>query len=155
MRHVAAYDFSLPYCSSCFQSHAVLPSPVTSSSPSVETPPPRPPTSRPSSRPSSTSSSLPKPPKADSKRPHSVSADDARLETLIAELSGKDLNELIAAGSAKLASVPSGGAASSAAPAAGGAAKEDVVEKKEEKVEEKEESDDVRFLRTTTGRAVS
>lgn len=70
-----------------------------------------------------------------------IEADAARLETLIAELSGKDLNELIAAGSAKLASVPSGGAATSAAPAASAAPTSAAVEKKEEKVEEKEESD--------------
>ncbi|CDZ97054.1 60s acidic ribosomal protein p2 [Phaffia rhodozyma] len=72
-----------------------------------------------------------------------IEADDARLETLISELNGKDLNTLIAEGSAKLASVPSGGAASSAAPAAaGGAAAPAAEEKKEEKVEDKEESDD-------------
>ncbi|KAK3355712.1 60s acidic ribosomal protein-domain-containing protein [Neurospora tetraspora] len=71
-----------------------------------------------------------------------IEADSERLDKLISELEGKDLNELIAAGSAKLASVPSGGAgapaAGGAAAAAGGAAEE----KKEEKVEEKEESDE-------------
>lgn len=73
-----------------------------------------------------------------------VKADPERLETLIAELNGKDINELIATGSAKLASVPSGGAAAggaaAAAAAAGGAPAAE--EKKEEKAEEKEESDD-------------
>ncbi|GAA6043780.1 hypothetical protein JCM8097_007700 [Rhodosporidiobolus ruineniae] len=70
-----------------------------------------------------------------------IEADQERLSTLISELSGKDLAEVIAAGTQKLASVPSGGAAPAAAAgaAAGGAAAE---EKKEEKVEEKEESDD-------------
>ncbi|KLJ06995.1 large subunit ribosomal protein LP2, partial [Blastomyces silverae] len=40
-----------------------------------------------------------------------IDSDDERLEKLLAELKGKDLSELIAEGSAKLASVPSGGAA--------------------------------------------
>ncbi|KAK4691766.1 large subunit ribosomal protein LP2, partial [Phenoliferia sp. Uapishka_3] len=72
-----------------------------------------------------------------------ITADSAAVEKVISELSGKDINELIAAGSAKLASVPSGGASSGSAPAAatGGAAAAE-PEKKEEKVEEKEESDD-------------
>ncbi|KAH0495840.1 hypothetical protein TgHK011_009368 [Trichoderma gracile] len=70
-----------------------------------------------------------------------VEAEDERLEKLLSELSGKDINELIAAGSEKLASVPSGGAGAAAAPAAGGAAaaEEKAEEKKEE---EKEESDE-------------
>ncbi len=65
-------------------------------------------------------------------------ADDAKITKLLAELSGKDLAEVIKAGSAKLASVPSGGGGGAAAPAAaaaGGAKKE---EKKEEKEEEEE-----------------
>ena len=66
----------------------------------------------------------------------------------MAEVKGKDITELIAAGRAKLASVPSGGGAVaySAAPAAGaggGAAPAAAESKKDEKVEEKEESDDV------------
>jgi len=72
-----------------------------------------------------------------------IETDDERLEKLISELSGKDVNEIIAAGSAKLSSVPSGGAAAGgAAPAAaagGAAAAAPAVEEKEE---EKEESDD-------------
>ncbi|KAL6872370.1 ribosomal protein 60S [Trichoderma longibrachiatum] len=72
-----------------------------------------------------------------------VEAEDERLEKLLSELSGKDINELIAAGSEKLASVPSGGAGAAAAggAAAGGAAaaEEKAEEKKEE---EKEESDE-------------
>ncbi|GAW12308.1 hypothetical protein EKO27_g1695 [Xylaria grammica] len=72
-----------------------------------------------------------------------IEADDERLEKLISELEGKDINELIAEGSSKLASVPSGGAGGGAAAggaAAGGAAAAE--EKAEEKEEEKEESDD-------------
>ncbi|KAI1754107.1 60s acidic ribosomal protein-domain-containing protein [Xylaria castorea] len=66
-----------------------------------------------------------------------IEADDDRLKTLISELKGKDINELIAEGSSKLASVPSGGAGGAASggggAAAGGAAAA------EEKAEEKEE----------------
>ncbi|KAJ5655242.1 hypothetical protein N7507_007192, partial [Penicillium longicatenatum] len=70
-----------------------------------------------------------------------IDAETERLEKLIAELEGKNLQELIAEGSAKLASVPSGGAgAAAAAPAAGGAANEAAPEAAKE--EEKEESDD-------------
>ncbi|KAF4122944.1 large subunit ribosomal protein LP2 [Geosmithia morbida] len=70
-----------------------------------------------------------------------IEVDSDRLDSLISELEGKNINELIAAGSEKLASVPSGGAAAPAAgaAAAGGAAEET---KAEEKEEEKEESDD-------------
>ncbi|KAF9974111.1 60S acidic ribosomal protein P2 [Actinomortierella ambigua] len=67
--------------------------------------------------------------------------DNTRIEALLAAIGSKDVNELIAEGLEKLASVPAGGAAAPAAgAAAGGAAAE---EKKEEKKEEaKEESDD-------------
>ncbi|KAL7786776.1 ribosomal protein 60S [Trichoderma ceciliae] len=72
-----------------------------------------------------------------------IEAENDRLEKLISELSGKDVNELIAAGSEKLASVPSGGGGGGAAAggaAAGGAAAAEA--KEEEKEEEKEESDE-------------
>ncbi|KAI0484674.1 ribosomal protein 60S [Xylariaceae sp. FL0804] len=72
-----------------------------------------------------------------------IEADDERLDKLISELKGKDINELITEGSSKLASVPSGGAGG--APAAGGAAAGGgaaAEEKAEEKEEEKEESDE-------------
>ncbi|KAG9646887.1 hypothetical protein KCU98_g22910, partial [Aureobasidium melanogenum] len=70
-----------------------------------------------------------------------VDAEGERLDKLISELSGKNIQELISEGSAKLASVPSGGAAAAggAAPAAGAA---DEAAPAEEKAEEKEESDD-------------
>ncbi|EPT00696.1 hypothetical protein FOMPIDRAFT_113951 [Fomitopsis schrenkii] len=73
-----------------------------------------------------------------------VEADDERLEKLISELEGKDINQLIAEGSSKLASVPSGGAVAAsggAAAASGGAAAAEEA-KEEKKEEEKEESDD-------------
>ncbi|KAN0103916.1 60s Acidic ribosomal domain containing protein [Russula decolorans] len=70
-----------------------------------------------------------------------IEVDEARLNSLISELDGKDVNALIAEGTSKLASVPSGGAAVAAAPAAGGGGPA-AAEAKEEKEEEKEESDD-------------
>jgi large subunit ribosomal protein LP2 len=73
-----------------------------------------------------------------------IEADSDRLDKLISELEGKSVDELIAAGSQKLASVPSGGsggAAAGGAPAAGGAAAEEVP-KEAAKEEEKEESDE-------------
>ncbi|KAL2815374.1 60s acidic ribosomal protein-domain-containing protein [Aspergillus granulosus] len=70
-----------------------------------------------------------------------IDAEGERLEKLLSELEGKNIQELIAEGSAKLASVPSGGAGAGAAPAAaGGAAAADAPA--EEKEEEKEESDE-------------
>ena len=74
-----------------------------------------------------------------------VEADDERLDQLLKELDGKDINVLIADGATKLASVPSGGggggaAAAGGAAAGGGAAAEEA--KAEEKEEEKEESDE-------------
>ncbi|CAD6574645.1 MAG: 60S acidic ribosomal protein P2 [Alectoria sarmentosa] len=74
-----------------------------------------------------------------------IDADEERLDKLIAELKGKDLQELIAEGATKLASVPSGGGsggAAAAGPAEGGAAPEAAEEKEEKKEEEKEESDE-------------
>ena len=73
-----------------------------------------------------------------------VDIDEDRLEKLIAELDGKDVNALIAEGSAKFASVPSGGAGGAApAAAAGGAGGAAPEEKKEE---EKKEEEKVRFV---------
>ncbi|KAM4722067.1 large ribosomal subunit protein P2 [Rhinophrynus dorsalis] len=75
-----------------------------------------------------------------------IETDDERADKVVNELNGKSIEEVIAQGNTKLASMPSGGAvaaaasAGSAAPAAGGAAPAE--EKKEEKKEESEESDD-------------
>merc|ERR1712018_866952 len=72
-----------------------------------------------------------------------VDAEADQIKKVISELNGKNLEELIAEGAEKLASVPSGGGA---APAAGGAAAGGdapaAEAKKEEKKEESEESDD-------------
>ena len=76
-----------------------------------------------------------------------VGVDDEKLAFVMAQLSGKDINEILAAGSEKLASVPSGGgvAASGGAPAAGGAAAAPVEEAKKEESEEEESDDDMGF----------
>ncbi|XP_051559045.1 60S acidic ribosomal protein P2-like isoform X9 [Myxocyprinus asiaticus] len=75
-----------------------------------------------------------------------IEADNTRMDRVVSELNGKNVEEVIAQGFSKLASVPSGGAvavSSSAAPTAGGStAAPAVEEKKEEKKEESEESDD-------------
>ncbi|KAI5283274.1 60S acidic ribosomal protein P2 [Ascosphaera acerosa] len=72
-----------------------------------------------------------------------IDADQERVDKLLAEVAGKDINELVAEGSQKLASVPAGGAAA-AAPAAGAAAAAggDAAPAEEEKKEEEEESDE-------------
>ncbi|XP_078006775.1 LOW QUALITY PROTEIN: uncharacterized protein LOC110220640 [Phascolarctos cinereus] len=69
---------------------------------------------------------------------------DERLKKASSELSGKNIEDVIAQGSSKLASIPTGGAvavaasAGSAAPAVGGTA----PAAEEEKEEKKEESDE-------------
>ncbi len=71
-----------------------------------------------------------------------VDCDAEKAKLVVKELAGKDVEELIAAGQEKLASVPSGGgaAAAPAAAAAGGAAP--AAAKEEKKEEPEEESDD-------------
>ncbi|XP_015763719.1 PREDICTED: 60S acidic ribosomal protein P2-like [Acropora digitifera] len=77
-----------------------------------------------------------------------IDVDSERLDVVIKELSGKNVNEVIAAGKSKLASVPTGGAvmagAAAASSSAGGGGSEEKGEEKEEekKEEEEEESDD-------------
>ncbi|XP_056414372.1 60S acidic ribosomal protein P2-like [Hyla sarda] len=72
-----------------------------------------------------------------------IDADEDRVDKVVSELGGKNLDDVINSGLSKLCSVPSGGAVAaapaSAAPAAGGAA---APEKKEEVKEESEESDE-------------
>ena len=76
-----------------------------------------------------------------------IEADDDRLNKVISELNGKNIEDVIAQGIGKLVSVPAGGAVAvsaapgSAAPAVGSAPAA-AEEKKEEKKEESEESDD-------------
>ncbi|CAL1529903.1 unnamed protein product [Lymnaea stagnalis] len=79
-----------------------------------------------------------------------IEVEAEKINKIINELKGKNIEELIAAGAKKLASVPSGGAvaaaAVSAAPAKGGAAPAAAApaaaEKKEEKKKEESESED-------------
>jgi len=83
----------------------------------------------------------------------SVTADDERIESLLTEMKGKKVEEVIAAGEKKLVSVPTG-APSGPAPAAHAPAKEEgkkggapakeakKEEKKKEEEEKKEESDE-------------
>jgi len=70
--------------------------------------------------------------------------DDSILEKLLSELSGKDINEVIAEGMTKFSAVPSGGGAAPGAAGAGGDAPAE-EEKKEEEEEEEEEDDDMGF----------
>ncbi|DBA02054.1 TPA: hypothetical protein N0F65_000301 [Lagenidium giganteum] len=62
-------------------------------------------------------------------------ADAAQIELLLKELEGKNIDEVIAAGQKKLATVSVGAASSGAAAAAGGAAAEAAPEEKEEEEE--------------------
>nr|CAB3265737.1 60S acidic ribosomal protein P2 [Phallusia mammillata] len=69
-----------------------------------------------------------------------IDCDDDKLDRVMSELKGKNLEEVIAAGNEKLASVPSGGGAVAAS---GGGGEAKAEEKKEEvKEESEEESDD-------------
>ncbi|EEB06088.1 60S acidic ribosomal protein P2 [Schizosaccharomyces japonicus yFS275] len=70
-----------------------------------------------------------------------IESETDRVESLISELKGKDLEALIAEGAEKLATVPSGGAAPAAAAAAGAAPAAEEA-KEEAKKEEEEESDE-------------
>jgi large subunit ribosomal protein LP2 len=79
-----------------------------------------------------------------------IDCDSGRLNKLLSELDGKSIDDLIAAGSSKLASVPSGGGGGGggapAATAAGDAAAPKEEEKKEEpKVCPRTSSDSIRM----------
>ncbi|XP_033971948.1 ribosomal protein, large P2, like [Trematomus bernacchii] len=74
-----------------------------------------------------------------------IEADETRLEKVVSELTGKNVEEVIATGYGKLASVPSGGAvavASSAVATSSAGAAAPAAEEKEEKKDESEASDD-------------
>merc|ERR1712126_100534 len=71
-----------------------------------------------------------------------IDADSDRIKKVLSELEGKNIDELVAAGMGKLASMPSGGAAPAAAAGGGGAAPAAEEAKEEKKEEEEEESDD-------------
>lgn len=67
--------------------------------------------------------------------------DQARISTLLGELEGKTVEELIALGNTKLASVPTGGAAAASSGSAAAASTAEAAEEEKEE-EAKEESDD-------------
>ncbi|KAK9460453.1 ribosomal protein P2 [Lipomyces oligophaga] len=72
-----------------------------------------------------------------------IEPEEDRISALLSELEGKNIDEVIAAGAEKLATVPTGGAGvSSSGAAAGGAAAEEAAEEEAPAEEEKEESDD-------------
>ncbi|KAG8438032.1 hypothetical protein GDO86_008641 [Hymenochirus boettgeri] len=74
-----------------------------------------------------------------------IETDKERAEKVVGELKGKNIDEVIAQGNTKLASMPSGGGvavASSGSAAPAGSAAAPAEEKKDEKKEESEESDD-------------
>ncbi|GAB0490334.1 hypothetical protein MMPV_001568 [Pyropia vietnamensis] len=68
--------------------------------------------------------------------------DDAILDKLMSELSGKDINEVIAEGMTKFSSVPSGGGAVAAGGGGGGGGGGDAAPAEEEKKEEEEEEEE-------------
>jgi large subunit ribosomal protein LP2 len=69
-----------------------------------------------------------------------IEAEEAQVSALISALEGKTVEELIAEGNEKLASVPTGGAGAAPAAGASGAAAEEAAAEVEE--EAAEESDD-------------
>eukprot|EP00029_Vermamoeba_vermiformis_P005295 TRINITY_DN1799_c0_g1_i1.p1 TRINITY_DN1799_c0_g1~~TRINITY_DN1799_c0_g1_i1.p1 ORF type:complete len:110 (-),score=46.16 TRINITY_DN1799_c0_g1_i1:44-373(-) len=69
-----------------------------------------------------------------------VNVDDAALNQVLEQLKGKNLDEVIAAGKEKLASVPSVGAAPSSAPTASSSAPAKEEAKKEEKPKSEDEA---------------
>merc|ERR1712137_676089 len=72
-----------------------------------------------------------------------VDADEEKLGKVISELSGKNIDEVLAEGKEKLASVPSGGAAPAAGGAAAGGAAEEAPKEEEKKEESESEDDDM------------
>mmetsp|Transcript_4398 Transcript_4398/g.7486 ORF Transcript_4398/g.7486 Transcript_4398/m.7486 type:complete len:110 (-) Transcript_4398:269-598(-) len=74
-----------------------------------------------------------------------VEAEDSNIDKLLSELEGKDLAEIIAAGSLKLATVPSGGGGGGGPAVAGGAAAGSVNAPKAPEPEPEEEEEDMGF----------
>jgi len=80
-----------------------------------------------------------------------IDADAESLKKVVSQLKGKNLDELMAEGRKKLASMPAAGAAPAAAPAAGPAAaaapagKAEAAKPKEKEPEEEPEDEDMGF----------
>ena len=70
-------------------------------------------------------------------------AEDEQIEKLLANVEGKNLEELLKEGSARLVSMPAGGAAAAAASAAAASGEEKKEEEKKEEEEEEEEDVDM------------
>lgn len=68
--------------------------------------------------------------------------DDDKIDKVISELNGKDIQQVMSEGMSKLASIPSGGVVTAGASGGGDTKEEAKEEKKEEIVESEEESDD-------------
>ncbi|CBY33355.1 unnamed protein product [Oikopleura dioica] len=73
-----------------------------------------------------------------------IDADEEKLSLVISQLAGKNIDEVMAEGKEKLASVPSGGAAAGGA-AAGGAAVEEAKEEAKASSSEESGDDDMGF----------
>ena len=75
-----------------------------------------------------------------------IDCDDEKAKIVVEQLKGKSIEELLAEGSTKLASMPAGGgggaSAGGAAPAAAAGGAEPAAAKEEKKEEPEEESDD-------------
>ncbi|XP_064619689.1 large ribosomal subunit protein P2-like [Lineus longissimus] len=75
-----------------------------------------------------------------------IEAEAEKINKIISELKGKDVEEVMAEGRTKLASVPSGGGAAAAASgAAGGDAPAEVKEEAKKEESEEESDDDMGF----------
>jgi len=74
-----------------------------------------------------------------------IDADEEKLSLVISQLSGKDINAVLAEGKAKLASVPAGGAAAGGAAAGGAAAAEEAKEEAKASSSEESGDDDMGF----------
>lgn len=73
-----------------------------------------------------------------------IDADVSRIEALLKSVEGKTIDELVAEGNSKLASVPAAGSSAGASSGAAGASSEAAAEEKEESAAE-ESDDDMGF----------
>jgi large subunit ribosomal protein LP2 len=73
-----------------------------------------------------------------------IEADAAKIESLLKSVEGKTVEELIAEGNSKLATVPTGGAAAAGSASAAAGSSEAAAEEKEESAAE-ESDDDMGF----------
>merc|ERR1712058_161895 len=74
-----------------------------------------------------------------------IEADGEKVDKVVAELAGKNIEELIAEGTTKLGSMPSGGGGGAAGAAAADSAPAAAEKAKEPEPEEEEEDDDMGF----------